>query len=179
MRLTERYRRLTLWNKIQFWGALASVAGIIIAFAPYLIDKLSSSRPNVEVSATFLYPITPASHPEIIKEIRDDSDVFRTMVAYEPSLTNSLPSGLAVEDWFYAYRLFRVAFNNRSRNPVSLSLTRPESLRVDPIATDITVTPVAPFRTSDGPNGGFRSTPIVALAPFEMKRLYVDRKSVV
>lgn len=36
MRLPERYRRLTLWNKVGFWGSVASIVGIAIAVIPFL-----------------------------------------------------------------------------------------------------------------------------------------------
>ena len=31
MTLIQRYRRLTLWNKIGFWGSIASLVGVLIA----------------------------------------------------------------------------------------------------------------------------------------------------
>ena len=34
MKLTERYRRLTLWNKLAVWGALASIVALVYAFLP-------------------------------------------------------------------------------------------------------------------------------------------------
>jgi hypothetical protein len=34
MRLRERYRRLTLWNKIAFWGSVASVLSLAALFIP-------------------------------------------------------------------------------------------------------------------------------------------------
>jgi hypothetical protein len=30
MRLRERYRRLNFWNKVQFWGAIAGIVGIVL-----------------------------------------------------------------------------------------------------------------------------------------------------
>ena len=38
MKLTERYRRLTLWNKLNALGALASILGIPIAVALFLLS---------------------------------------------------------------------------------------------------------------------------------------------
>jgi hypothetical protein len=34
MRLRERYRRLTLWNKIACWGSMASILGLVVPFPP-------------------------------------------------------------------------------------------------------------------------------------------------
>ncbi len=31
MTLKQRYRQLTLWNKMGFWGAVASLVGVLIA----------------------------------------------------------------------------------------------------------------------------------------------------
>ncbi len=31
MTLRQRYRRLTLWNKVGFWGSVASLVGVLIA----------------------------------------------------------------------------------------------------------------------------------------------------
>ncbi len=48
MRLRERYRRLTLWNKVAFWGALASIVALpvaLIAMAPMFLP-LPSPRPS-------------------------------------------------------------------------------------------------------------------------------------
>lgn len=33
MTLLQRYRRLTPWNKLGVWGALASIIGLLLAFA--------------------------------------------------------------------------------------------------------------------------------------------------
>ncbi len=38
MKLTERYRRLTFWNKLNALGALASILGIPIAVALFLLS---------------------------------------------------------------------------------------------------------------------------------------------
>lgn len=34
MKIHQRYRRLTLWNKIAFWGSLASIIGLLFALLP-------------------------------------------------------------------------------------------------------------------------------------------------
>jgi hypothetical protein len=34
MRLRERYRRLTLWNKVALWGSLASIVGLAMTLVP-------------------------------------------------------------------------------------------------------------------------------------------------
>ncbi len=34
MRLRERYRRLTLWNKIAFWGSVSSIIALLLAIVP-------------------------------------------------------------------------------------------------------------------------------------------------
>ena len=41
MRFSARFRRLTLWNKIAFLGAVASILGIILTLAVYLLSALS------------------------------------------------------------------------------------------------------------------------------------------
>ena len=38
MKLTERYRRLTFWNKLSALGALASILGIPLAVALFLLS---------------------------------------------------------------------------------------------------------------------------------------------
>ncbi len=45
MKLRERYRRLNLWNKLAFWGSVASIAGLIVAVVALALP-LSSSQPK-------------------------------------------------------------------------------------------------------------------------------------
>jgi hypothetical protein len=44
MRLRERYRRLTLWNRISFWGSVTSFVGLAIAFWTFRPSTVPSSR---------------------------------------------------------------------------------------------------------------------------------------
>jgi len=50
MKLRDRYRRLTFWNKLGAWGALASVVGIPLAVALFVLQptpRLHITHPNV------------------------------------------------------------------------------------------------------------------------------------
>ena len=44
MKLRERYRKLTFWNKIGFWGALAGIASLIIVIFTLLVPKKPASN---------------------------------------------------------------------------------------------------------------------------------------
>ena len=48
MTLRQRYAKLTLWNKIGFWGALASCLGLLLTV--YTFVNPDSSSPRVETS---------------------------------------------------------------------------------------------------------------------------------
>lgn len=37
MKLTTRYKKLSLWNKIGFWGAIASIVGLLITLGTSLL----------------------------------------------------------------------------------------------------------------------------------------------
>lgn len=45
MRLQERYRRLTIWNKIAFWGSVASIIALILAIAPLFRGTYQMTNP--------------------------------------------------------------------------------------------------------------------------------------
>ena len=45
-----RYRRLTLWNKIGFWGSLASLIGLLIAFFSFQETPPLDPAPKVQVN---------------------------------------------------------------------------------------------------------------------------------
>ncbi len=44
MTLLQRYRRLTLWNKVGFWGSVASIIGLVIAFVTLVLPDASSTQ---------------------------------------------------------------------------------------------------------------------------------------
>lgn len=55
MKLRERYKRLTLWNKIAFWGSIASVVGVVLtvytifnAPKPVMNEKWKSAFEELE-----------------------------------------------------------------------------------------------------------------------------------
>lgn len=49
MKITARYKRLSLWNKVGFWGAAASILGIIIAGVIFLVAQhLGPTKANQE-----------------------------------------------------------------------------------------------------------------------------------
>lgn len=48
MTLRQRYAKLTLWNKVGFWGALASCLGLLLAVYTFVVP--ASSSPHVETS---------------------------------------------------------------------------------------------------------------------------------
>ncbi len=53
MGLIERYRRLTFWNKVAFWGAIASVLGLIAAMVPFVLPPPSAPTPEPLRAADF------------------------------------------------------------------------------------------------------------------------------
>lgn len=67
MKLRERYRRLTLLNKIAFWGAIASIVAIPLALILYILNTFNSSPevPNVVSSEAQLHgQLMPANDPD-------------------------------------------------------------------------------------------------------------------
>lgn len=60
MKLRERYRRLNLWNKLGFWGAVASIVGVAIAL---LVILWPSGKPQLT-----LYVALVATVGEISEE---------------------------------------------------------------------------------------------------------------
>jgi hypothetical protein len=55
MKLRERYRRLTLWNKIAFWGSIASIISIPTVFLfSYFQTPINKDRPYVFFKMTKL-----------------------------------------------------------------------------------------------------------------------------
>lgn len=45
MMLYERYRRLSLWNKLGVWGSLASILGLLLSIVLYLIEPNQFNPP--------------------------------------------------------------------------------------------------------------------------------------
>lgn len=57
MRLRERYRRLTLWNKVAFWGSVASITGLAVAVLPPRADhRLTPEQKRAFVAALSATP---------------------------------------------------------------------------------------------------------------------------
>ena len=48
MKLRDRYRLLSLWNKIGFWGAMASIAGVFISVIFSIVDTTTGEDPVIE-----------------------------------------------------------------------------------------------------------------------------------
>ncbi|MBN1796179.1 MAG: hypothetical protein JW804_05855 [Sedimentisphaerales bacterium] len=46
--LTKRYNRLSIWNRVAFWGSLASIAGIFLWFISF-IKPDSKNTPEVDI----------------------------------------------------------------------------------------------------------------------------------
>ncbi len=69
MRLRERYRRLTLWNKIGFWSALASFVGLAVALLAMMkpdgttaiSERLSLGFDRITGGESFAY-VVPQPH---------------------------------------------------------------------------------------------------------------------
>jgi len=49
MTLIQRYRRLTLWNKMGFWGSVASTVGLVIAVVTWLFSWPESTPPQAQI----------------------------------------------------------------------------------------------------------------------------------
>lgn len=50
MKITTRYKRLSLWNKVGFWGAAASILSLAVAVVIFLIAHcLGPTKANQEV----------------------------------------------------------------------------------------------------------------------------------
>jgi len=50
MELTERYRRLTFWNRLNAWAALASILQLLIQIVPiHLPDRAGSGAAPDEI----------------------------------------------------------------------------------------------------------------------------------
>lgn len=52
MRFQERYRRLTLWNKVAFWGSLASIFGLLLAVATMSMQRAPTTAPQSPTELT-------------------------------------------------------------------------------------------------------------------------------
>ena len=50
MNLWRRYQRLTVWNKVAVWGALASILGIVLYFAPQRVSNAPQQIAQVDRS---------------------------------------------------------------------------------------------------------------------------------
>jgi len=44
MNLRARYRRLSFWNKVQFWGAVTAFVGLPLAFLPIALSVFSTHK---------------------------------------------------------------------------------------------------------------------------------------
>ena len=67
MKLRERYRRLTLWNKLAACGAIASIVAIPLALLLFSLNTFNSSPevPNVDSSGAQLHGLLmPANDPD-------------------------------------------------------------------------------------------------------------------
>ncbi len=64
MRLRERYRRLSFWNKIEFWGAIASILALILWLAAALMPP--------ERKATTLIDLLDVRAARIVRMLEDD-----------------------------------------------------------------------------------------------------------
>lgn len=53
MRVQDRYRRLTFWNKIGFWGAIASILGLVIGLSTFWTDEDGPPPPPPSPSPEF------------------------------------------------------------------------------------------------------------------------------
>lgn len=62
MKLRERYRRLTLWNRVAFWGSIASIISIPVAVVIWLI-------PSPTLVTTPIPSPTPTKNPTIEPEM--------------------------------------------------------------------------------------------------------------
>lgn len=49
MKLRERYNRLTLWNKVAFWGSIASIVGFIWCLLVFFQSTPSPGEPILEI----------------------------------------------------------------------------------------------------------------------------------
>jgi len=53
MKLRERYRKLTIWNKIAFWGAATSIVGIPLAVGLWMFPVFSPTIAPANIEVTF------------------------------------------------------------------------------------------------------------------------------
>jgi len=65
MRLRQRYRRLTLWNKIAFWGSVASIVSLAVIFIP---SRHPAPVLSVANKQAFVHMLSSCPHPR--EEVR-------------------------------------------------------------------------------------------------------------
>jgi len=89
MQLAERYRRLTLWNKIAVWGALASLLGLLITliFALHPLQPKTTTRKSGADSFLGNYvvpePYTRWSIEKLHLPANDKRDILRVLEFFE------------------------------------------------------------------------------------------------
>ncbi len=65
MKLRERYRRLTLWNKLSVWGAVASLVGLVAtAWTLWPTDNGVVSRIDTLTGRDSFIYVVPQPHDE-------------------------------------------------------------------------------------------------------------------
>ncbi|HEY8995534.1 MAG TPA: hypothetical protein VIM71_12770 [Lacunisphaera sp.] len=104
MRLKERYRRLTLWNKISLWGSIASIVSIAIAIVLW----------RVPISAPIAIDWSAAlADLQLLEEkAKGDALMSRTFwLAREPGATISL--GECPSDKCMTFKLGRLRLEDR------------------------------------------------------------------
>ena len=158
-----------------YTATFIGIVALLSSFITPLIIRACDARANkpaVEITARFLYPVTPIAHPAIIQEMHGESDVYSVLKVYHPEYYKDNEVDSRLETWVQHHRLFRVIFNNQKNLPVSLTILKPEDLHVETVADDVSVT-VAALYASDNLSGGFKARPIITLGPFETRRMFV------
>lgn len=115
MKLRERYRRLSLWNKVAFWGSVASIISIPTALLLFYIQDLpNKDRPYVFFKmARLLKPLSISEKP---------------VVEFILSNSGQMEATGSIKDVTYLFDIYppEESFKYQNSEPVSFSLSPTE-----------------------------------------------------
>ena len=112
MKLRERYKRLNFWNKIAFWGSIASIIAIPIAVVLWLFQApINRDRPHV------FFKMTKLSKPLTVGE--------KTTVEFILANSGQMEATGFISDVTYYFDVDppEDSFEHQKSEPVSFSLS--------------------------------------------------------
>lgn len=104
MKLKHRYKRLGLWNKIGFWGSLASIVGTFITILLLMLPSCEEEGPEPQkvryplelMAGDFL--LEAQTPHELVYNIRREIDSVEYMICFLPLFLTNRDSSKTIED---------------------------------------------------------------------------------